>query len=150
MPASGRARDHHSTTTDEQGRTVIEYHGDLVQRGRRDNTPALMARWGRWTNIEWIYRVTLGADGRPVSEVYGAPNHATLPFTGVKIDDHPVLRTATANNNMLQVDDLGAAPNRGFLLGESYLPGQPFVAWQGSAVLTPAQPAAVIWSAAGE
>jgi len=79
MPASGRARDHHSTTTDEQGRTVIEYHGDLVQRGRRDNTPALMARWGRWTNIEWIYRVTLGADGRPVSEVYGAPNHATLP-----------------------------------------------------------------------
>jgi hypothetical protein len=34
--------------------------------------------------------------------------------------------------------------------GESYLPGQPFVAWQGSAVLTPAQPAGVIWSAADE
>jgi hypothetical protein len=42
------------------------------------------------------------------------------------------------------------ALNRGFMLGESYLPGQSFVAWQGSAVLTPAQPAAVIWSAARE
>jgi hypothetical protein len=42
------------------------------------------------------------------------------------------------------------ALNREFMLGESYLPGQSFVAWQGSAVLTPAQPAAVIWSAAGE
>jgi hypothetical protein len=102
---------YHTTTTDEQGRTVIEYTEIWSNEDGGTNTPALMARWGRTTDIEWIYRVTLGADGRPVSEVYQAPNHATLPFTGVKVDDHPVLRTATADNNMLQVDDLGAAPN---------------------------------------
>jgi hypothetical protein len=102
---------YHTTSTDDQGRTVIEYTEIWSNEDGGTNTPALMARWGRTTDIEWIYRVTLGADGRPVSEVYQAPNHATLPFTGVKVDDHPVLRTATANNNMLQVDDLRAAPN---------------------------------------
>jgi hypothetical protein len=42
-----------------------------------------------------------------------------------------------------------AALNRGFMLGESYLPGQSFVAWNGSAVLTRAQPVATLWSRAG-
>jgi hypothetical protein len=37
------------------------------------------------------------------------------------------------------------ALNRGFLLGPAYLPGASFVSWQGSAILTPAQPVAVIW-----
>ena len=27
------------------------------------NTPALMARWGRTTDIEWIYRVVLDRAG---------------------------------------------------------------------------------------
>jgi hypothetical protein len=86
---------YHTTTADEQGRTVIEYTEIWSNEDGGTNTPALMARWGRTTDIEWIYRVTLGADGRPVSEVYQAPNHATLPFTGVKIDDHPVPRPRT-------------------------------------------------------
>ena len=46
------------------------------------NTPALMARWGRTTDIEWIYRVVLAPDGRIVSEHYQAPNHETKAFTG--------------------------------------------------------------------
>jgi hypothetical protein len=37
------------------------------------------------------------------------------------------------------------ALNRGFLLDASYLPGASFVSWQGSAVLTPQQPAALLW-----
>ena len=35
--------------------------------------------------------------------------------------------------------------NRGFFLGADFTPGPSFVSWQGSAVLTPAQPEAVIW-----
>jgi hypothetical protein len=102
---------YHQTTKDAQGRTVIEYTQVWSNEDGGTNTPALMARWGRTTDIEWIYRVTLGPDGRPVSEVYQAPNHATLPFTGAKVDDHPVLRTGTINNNMVQVDDLGSVDN---------------------------------------
>jgi hypothetical protein len=37
--------------------------------------------------------------------------------------------------------------NRGFLLGEDFLPQPSFVTWEGDAALTPAQPEAVIWEA---
>jgi hypothetical protein len=106
--------EYHTTATDDHGRTVLEYTEIWSNEDGGTNTPALMARWGRTTDIEWIYRVTLGADGKPVDEVYQAPSHATLPFTGAKVDDHPVLRTATANNNMLQVDDLRLIDNLRF------------------------------------
>ena len=36
--------------------------------------------------------------------------------------------------------------NRGFFLGEDYLPGASFLSRRGTAALTPAQPTAVIWS----
>jgi hypothetical protein len=39
------------------------------------------------------------------SEVYQAPNHDTLPFTGAKEGNHPLLQTSTSNNNLTQVTD---------------------------------------------
>lgn len=36
--------------------------------------------------------------------------------------------------------------NRGFFLGSDFLPGASFLDWRGNAVLTAAQPEAVIWS----
>jgi hypothetical protein len=143
---------------------VIEYHGDLVQRGRRDNTPALMARWGRTTDIEWIYRVTLGADGRPVSEVYQAPNHAMLPFTGVKIattrscaprlvrEGKVDATPSPATSEMSDQRDASRSPRRtaGSCSARAICRASRSSPGRGSAVLTPAQPAAVIWSAAGE
>jgi hypothetical protein len=61
-----------------------------------------MARWGRTTDIEWIYRVEVDADGDRVAGtgVYQAPNHQTLAFTGTYEADHPILQTCTSNNNM--------------------------------------------------
>ena len=35
--------------------------------------------------------------------------------------------------------------NRGFFLGADFTPGASFISWQGSAILTPADPEAVIW-----
>jgi hypothetical protein len=66
------------------------------------DTPALMARWGRTTDIEWIYRVELDAAGHrvPGSDVFQAPAHQTLQFTGGYEGEHPILQTCTANNNM--------------------------------------------------
>jgi hypothetical protein len=87
------------------GRTTIEYTTIWSNEDGGTNTPALMARWGRTTDIEWIYRVTLAPDGSVEAAVYHGPNHETLPFTGVREGDHPLLQTATSNNNLLQVTD---------------------------------------------
>ncbi|MGW5362129.1 hypothetical protein [Actinopolymorpha pittospori] len=73
-----------------------------------------MARWGRTTDIEWIYAVELDANGERVagSDTYQAPNHATLQFKGEYEGDHAKLQTCTSNNNLCdQVDD----PMRFFL-----------------------------------
>ncbi len=78
------------------------------------STPQLMARWGRTTDIEWIYQVEVDARGRrvPGTAVIQAPNHVTQPFGGTYEGDHPLMQTCTLNNNICDtVDD----PMRFFL-----------------------------------
>lgn len=78
------------------------------------STPQLMARWGRTTDIEWIYQVEVDAQGRrvPGTAVIQAPNHVTQPFGGTYEGDHPLMQTCTLNNNICDtVDD----PMRFFL-----------------------------------
>ncbi len=84
------------------GNRVLEYSVVWSNEDGGTNSPALMARWGRTTDVEWIYRVEVDAAGNrvPGTAVYQAPNHATLPFAGVYERDHPLLQTCTANNNM--------------------------------------------------
>jgi hypothetical protein len=106
---------YHEVTHDAAGNTVIEYTEIWSNEDGGTNTPALMARWGRTTDIEWIYRVTLDRSGRVVSEYYQAPNHQTLPFTGARLGDHPMLQTGTANNNMNQVTDPAQASGYRFI-----------------------------------
>jgi hypothetical protein len=69
--------------------------------------PALMARWGRTTDIEWTYSVVVDAAGRRVAgqTFYQGPDHQTLPFTGRYEQDHPVLQTCTTNNNLCEIVD---------------------------------------------
>jgi hypothetical protein len=78
------------------------------------STPQLMARWGRTTDIEWIYHVEVDAAGHrvPGTAVIQAPNHVTQPFGGTYEGDHPLMQTCTLNNNICdKVDD----PMRFFL-----------------------------------
>lgn len=78
------------------------------------STPQLMARWGRTTDIEWIYQVEVDAQGHrvPGTAFIQAPNHVTQPFGGTYEDDHPLMQTCTLNNNICDtVDD----PMRFFL-----------------------------------
>jgi len=98
--------EYHTMSTDPaSGNTTIEYTVIWSNEDGGTNTPALMARWGRSTDIEWIYRVTLDPKNNIISEFYQAPNHETLPFTGAKEADHPLLQNATPNNNLVQVED---------------------------------------------
>src|SRR6266705_6796909 len=43
-------------------------------------TDALMARWGRTTDIEYVYRITLDAAGSVRNEVFQAYDHKEQPF----------------------------------------------------------------------
>jgi hypothetical protein len=146
------------------GNRIFEYSVVWSNEDGGTDTPALMSRWGRTTDIEWIYRVELDAAGNRVAgtAVYQAPDHQTLAFTGTYEGDHPILQTCTVNNNMCDTvtpdairqpmgeGDNGAPTtitsiNRAFFLDASYLPQQSTVTWTGSITLTAAQPTAVLW-----
>jgi hypothetical protein len=66
--------------------------------GTGNDLGSLVARWGRSTDIEWIYDVVVDAEGRASSAVIQAAGHRTLPFQGRYEGRHPILRTATTNN----------------------------------------------------
>lgn len=60
--------------------------------------PALMARWGRTTDIEWIYIVDIDERGNATSERYQGAGHRAPRFDGTKLDNHPLLGVRTTNN----------------------------------------------------
>ncbi len=68
------------------------------------DTPDLLSRWGRTTDIEWIAEVFLGASKRVDSVLFQAPGHETTRFRGRWRGAHPVLRTCTLNNNVCHHD----------------------------------------------
>ncbi len=84
------------------GHSVIEYSVTWSNEDGGTPAPALMAQWGRTTDIEWIYRVEVDAKGRRVagSGVFQSPSHGTQAFLGRYDGTHPVLQTCTANNNV--------------------------------------------------
>jgi hypothetical protein len=87
---------------------VIQYTVIWSNEDGGTNSPALMARWGRTTDIEWAYRVEVDAEGTPVpgTGVYQAANHQTLNFAGTYENNRPLLETCTSNNNLCdKVDD---------------------------------------------
>ena len=110
---------YHTRSAAADGTTTIEYTTIWSNEDGGTNTPALMARWGRTTDIEWIYRVVLDARGRITREEYQAPNHETKPFTGAKEGRHPLLVNVTANNNLEQVTDPGATTGYRFFADTS-------------------------------
>lgn len=63
-------------------------------------SPALMARWGRTTDIEFVYEIEWRS-GRVVQERIQAPDHKVLPFNGAREGSHPYLLVATLNNMVI-------------------------------------------------
>ncbi|MFI0368286.1 hypothetical protein ACH35V_10415 [Actinomadura sp. 1N219] len=101
------------------GHKIIEYSVVWSNEDGGTDSPALMARWGRTTDIEWVYRVEVDESGDRVdgTAVYQAPMHMTLKFRGRYEGDHPVLQTCTSNNNMCDV--ISPEPPLRFLLDAS-------------------------------
>lgn len=77
---------------------VLQYSIVFTNEDAGTPTPALMARWGRGTDIEYVYRVGLDSDGRITSEAFQGFNHHDVPFRGRRLGNHPFLLVATPNN----------------------------------------------------
>ncbi|WUH96697.1 hypothetical protein OHR68_24375 [Spirillospora sp. NBC_00431] len=101
------------------GHRTIEYSVVWSNEDGGTDSPALMARWGRTTDIEWVYRVEVDGSGNRVDDtaVYQAPAHMTFKFRGRYEGDHPVLQTCTSNNNMC--DEISPGAPLRFLLDAS-------------------------------
>ncbi len=61
-------------------------------------TTALMARWGRTTDIEWVVKTQIRIGGEVWTSFQGA-DHKETRFAGKLEANHPLLLVATDNNN---------------------------------------------------
>jgi hypothetical protein len=61
-------------------------------------TDRLMATWGRTTDVELVYGVTLNPQGQVVAEEFQGPNHEVPPFRGRHEGAHPLQWVSTDNN----------------------------------------------------
>lgn len=103
--------------TSQQGDlTTMQYSVIFTDEDGGTEINARAARWGRDSDIEWIYRVTLDGQDHVIAETFQGPSHHTQHFQGKHEGQHPVLIDATDNNN---VDDHGSTP---ILLGLATMP----------------------------
>ena len=79
---------------------VLQYTVIYSNEDAGTSTRALMARWGRTTDIEWVYKAFLNADGTVHHATIQAAAHKETLFRGKREGTHPVLITATGNNNV--------------------------------------------------
>jgi hypothetical protein len=78
---------------------VVRYTVIFTNEDGGTQTAALLARWGRGTDIEWVYQFRVR--GRKiVEETYQGVRHETKVFTGTRTGgSHPLLAVASDNNN---------------------------------------------------
>jgi CheY-like chemotaxis protein len=62
------------------------------------STRDLMARWGRATDIEYVYKVWVDEKGKALRREIQGAGHKDVAFTGPFEGDRPVLRPVTRNN----------------------------------------------------
>jgi len=60
--------------------------------------PGLLHLWGRYTDIEWAYRVELAANGKRFRASFQGKDHHELPYFGSFENAQPALQVATLNN----------------------------------------------------
>ncbi len=89
----------------ENGDPFLQYTVIFSNEDGGTSTRALMARWGRTTDIEYVYRAFLTADGRHVRRAtIQANNHKELEFRGKVDGSHPLLMPITDNNMIGEAD----------------------------------------------
>ncbi len=84
---------------EENGRPLLQYTVIFSNEDGGTSTRALMARWGRATDIEYVYKVYLPGP----RAVIQTRDHKEVAFRGAREGSHPLLSVATRNN--MVVDD---------------------------------------------
>jgi hypothetical protein len=79
--------------------TTIRYSIIFTNEDGGTQTNALMARWGRTTDIEWIYEAQIHSRGKLIASTFQGVNHKTRQFQGKREADHPLFIVASDNNN---------------------------------------------------
>ncbi len=82
------------------GTGVLRYSVIFSNEDGGTATPALLARWGRTTDIEMMYEEEW-RDGRMVTARLQSPDHKVIEYKGGRNGDHPTLVDATLNNVFL-------------------------------------------------
>lgn len=88
----------------ENGDPFLQYTVIFSNEDGGTSTRALMARWGRATDIEYVYRAFLTADGRVRRATIQAKDHKELEFRGKLDGSHPLLMPITDNNMIGEAD----------------------------------------------
>lgn len=79
--------------------TLVRYSVVFTNEDGGTQTAALFARWGRGTDIEWVYEVRV-LRGKVVAETFQGVRHETKNFNGQRTGGaHPLLAVASDNNN---------------------------------------------------
>jgi hypothetical protein len=78
---------------------IVRYTAIFTNEDGGTQTAALMSRWGRATDIEWVLQLRV-RDGKIIEETYQGVEHETKAFSGSRTNgSHPLLATASDNNN---------------------------------------------------
>jgi hypothetical protein len=83
---------------EENGQPLLQYTVIFSNEDGGTSTRALMARWGRTTDIEYIYRAYVDASGRVVRAIIQSRDHKDIEFQGPRKGRHPLLMPVTDNN----------------------------------------------------
>jgi hypothetical protein len=78
---------------------IVRYTVIFTNEDGGTQTAALLARWGRGTDIEWVYQFRVQGQ-TVVEETYQSVRHETKVFSGSRaVGSHPLLAVASDNNN---------------------------------------------------
>ncbi|HEV8038857.1 MAG TPA: response regulator [Bryobacteraceae bacterium] len=88
----------------ENGNAFLQYTLIFSNEDGGTSTRALMARWGRTTDVEYVYRAFLSPDGSVRKATIQVEGHKEKEFAGRRDGSHPLLMPVTDNNMIGEVD----------------------------------------------
>jgi len=78
--------------------TTVQYTIIFSNEDGGTAADALMGRWGRLTDIEWVYRAVVDQSGKAVRGEFQDKDHGTTILTGKSDGRQPLLKNVTKNN----------------------------------------------------
>jgi hypothetical protein len=82
----------------ENGEPLLSYTVIVSNEDGGTSTRALMARWGRTTDVEYVYKAFLNPDGTLKRATMQGRGHQEVEFNGQREGAHPLMIPVTDNN----------------------------------------------------